>query len=217
MVQIYFVRHAESERNADPLNRVGGQINWIELTDIGKVQAKMLGAKFFKEQLSFDEVYCSPAVRTQQTARYIFEEMGLSIYHGDFVKLDSRLVEQHKGDFAGRPKKEVISDQSYIRSLERDGEQFYQPGNIVKGESMDQCSKRMKVALDDIINGATKKTHKILVVSHSNALKSLFNDILEPLANGESRSSSNTGVTIIDYSDGRFTEMQFNNTTHLKN
>ena len=42
MLQIYFVRHAESERNADPEDRIGGQNNWIELTLKGKEEAQSL-------------------------------------------------------------------------------------------------------------------------------------------------------------------------------
>lgn len=211
-MQIYYVRHAESERNVDPLDRIGGQNNWIEITEKGKEEARLLGEYFAREKIEFDAIYCSPAIRTQQTARYCFQAgKGVSLFQGDMINLDRRLLEQHKGDFAGRPKQEVLDLPEFMHH--DDGPRHYRPGVFIKGESELQVASRMQEFLDEVIQ-RHKGKRRILCISHGNALRCLMETMQsydEPIK------IRNTALTVFKYDDaeGKVREVIVDDVPHL--
>jgi broad specificity phosphatase PhoE len=77
----------------------------------------------------------------------------------------------------------------------------------------------MRSFVDEIVAAANSNTNtntnqNILIVAHSNSLKSLYDDVLE--SNGKDRGSVNTGLTILGYKDGKFSEIKFNDASHLQ-
>lgn len=64
-VNIYFIRHAQSEANADPRHLIGGKNLYVGLTEEGYRQASLLGQHL---QVTCDVAYSSHTLRTQETA-----------------------------------------------------------------------------------------------------------------------------------------------------
>lgn len=65
MVEVYFMRHGQTYLNVE--GKMAGRIDG-ELTEKGIQDAK----KVFKDtEKNSDSIYCSPLIRTQQTAKVI--------------------------------------------------------------------------------------------------------------------------------------------------
>ena len=129
------------------------------------------------------------------------------MFQGDIVKLDSRLLEQNKGDFVGIPKKIVQSRDDYMKH--KSGPRFYEPGVEVKGESEDVVAKRMIDWLDEVKDRAfsqssTQTSNKLLAFSHGNALKYLLKSLMKDKDSHNIANNlkiKNTGLSILEIND----------------
>lgn len=92
---IYFVRHGESQANAD--NIFGDSDS--PLTDKGKIQARTAGEKLKVNGIIIDRIISSTYIRSIDTARIIAEVIG---FDQNLIKLDQRLVEYDCGEAVGR-------------------------------------------------------------------------------------------------------------------
>jgi phosphohistidine phosphatase len=106
MLHLYLIRHADAVPHGDP--------NYAEddrpLTDLGKRQAKSLGAVFSEHDIKFDVILCSPLPRAQETAEGLLEGMPGPkppvAYSGDLApgfkprKLDREVVKHDGGAIA---------------------------------------------------------------------------------------------------------------------
>ncbi|MDO8459693.1 MAG: histidine phosphatase family protein [Nanoarchaeota archaeon] len=102
-LDLYLLRHAETEYNAHN-NLIGGQSNFLKLSERGKNQAKILGARFVREGVKFDEIYSSTAERTQQTARIVCGAIGFPIAR---LITTPKLLELSQGDWEGKELNEI--------------------------------------------------------------------------------------------------------------
>ncbi|MCC7569878.1 histidine phosphatase family protein [Candidatus Micrarchaeota archaeon] len=171
VLEVRLIRHAESEANASPMNKfIGGRSNWAELTPRGISQAKALGENLRMENVFFKAVFCSPAIRTQQTARYCFEAMGIS----PNIQLESRIIELDQGDWVGKQREKVYSIPEVRFALDEDCWNFI-PGDIIKGESQRAVATRMK----EWFNFITGEYSEGIVVAftHGVAIKCLLANI----------------------------------------
>lgn|GEM_PF-3229872 len=179
--RIFLVRHGESESNVHYRENIGifrkirvyGQSNWCELTEVGKIQSKALGKhlkQYFKENnLNLDKIYSSPAIRAQQTARHVFNQL----YPNRWVKYEIRaeIAEIDQGDWEGqfdykaRPPriKEQIKNENW----------FHKPP---RGESQQDVYERFMCFIIEILKSDYKN---ILVVTHENAIKFLLTGIFK--------------------------------------
>lgn len=157
MSEFWFIRHGQSEinyvKNGPKLK--GGVNTWAELTFVGKKQAQSLNLN----SNDFEAIYSSPAVRCQQTFRYCFDNPKLKL------NIDDRLSEMYQGDWEGKYCYE-LKDQKH-NSKDWD----FVPGDIIKGESLNQVSDRMMKWLEE-----KKKQHtgRILVFTHSRSIMCLL-------------------------------------------
>ena len=210
-LEIYLIRHGESEVNVDFKHIISGRSNWTELTNNGIVQARTLGNRLRKEGLEFDVIYTSPAIRTQQTARYCLEVMDKSIHD---VNLEYDIIELTHGDWEGKLKKEIYSRQEVREGLDQDNWN-YVPGDKIKGESQAMVAKRMKGWLERIVEKHTSS--KVLVFSHGLAIKYLLTDLFnldKPTA--YKMPIDNTSISMIKFDCGEFTYITRNDSSHLK-
>ncbi len=92
---IYFVRHGESQANAD--NIFGGPDS--PLTDKGRLQVRAAGEKLKAEGIIIDRITTSTYRRSIDTARIIAEVIGFDQAQ---IKYDYRLVEYDFGKAIGR-------------------------------------------------------------------------------------------------------------------
>ncbi len=191
MKTIYFVRHGESEANAGaPLF----QAETSPLTAKGHEQAKFIAERARK--LSFELLIASPAVRAQQTAKYISDVTGKSIKSEELF-LERRLPEE----IVGKPRND-----SHMNSLYEKWEQgFFKEGiRVGTGENFIDLKDRAGNALQYL---AERPESSILVVAHGFLLRMIVARIIfgEALTIAEfgkilqSIRTANTGLTIAEY------------------
>ena len=100
MLDIYLFRHAESESNRNS-HLIGGRSNHAPLSQLGKFQALWLGERLRNEEVRFDQVYSSTALRTEQTANIVCEKIG---YPLENILYSEKLLELDQGDWQGQPR-----------------------------------------------------------------------------------------------------------------
>ena len=94
-MQFIFVRHGQSQANADGI--IADSTS--PLTQTGIDQAKKTGLEI--KDLGITTIVCSPYLRAQQTAEIIAGELGIDIAH---IKIIEELRERYLGDYEGKPK-----------------------------------------------------------------------------------------------------------------
>lgn len=160
-IKAYLVRHGETRANVKKIHQ-GDKA--IRLNAVGRKQAEKV-AKFFKK-IHFDNVYCSPILRTMQTARIILKHHP----HLKIVKYPE-LKERKIGSIAGFTDLQL---RKKIPDLEeqwkRCGIDWHPPGG---GESLREVFNRAVSGFKKLI-----KNHKpgdtILIVTHGGIIKSLL-------------------------------------------
>lgn len=205
MLEIYFVRHGETEWNLKGM--LQGKKN-SPLTEKGRSQAVKLGEAL--KDIEFEGIYTSPVVRASLTAEIIKGDRDQALY------TVPELREMSFGDMEGLTKKEFerLHPVQY-KNLWEDAV-VYDP-TAFNGETFAQVDKRVMEGLEHLV-----KSHpnggKILVVSHGMTLKNIVSHVLghgleeywnDPVP-------ENTSLTIVSYKDGNYKMEDFSNTSHLE-
>lgn len=156
---MYFVRHGQTVWNVE--NKICGATD-IELTDLGREQAKSTGLMIKEMGLKADEILYSPLVRAKDTALYISEITGIP------AREESRLKEQNFGKYESTPRNGdefKLAKTHFIDSYEG-------------GENMLKFIHRIYGLLDELKEKSENKTY--ILVAHngiSRAIHSYFNDM----------------------------------------
>lgn len=165
------VRHAESEANkSDKL--IGEQNIHVKLSDLGELQARLLGRFFKKENFVFTQGFYSTAVCAKKTAKPFLKYTSSSID----LAADESLLEQSAGDWTGQPKA-LYQQEDVKRALAEDNWGTMPPN----GESKHMVALRMKKWLMQQItaNSNSKSAEHILVFSHGLAIKYLLAELFD--------------------------------------
>lgn len=133
-LDIYFIRHAESEMNNSPHIIQGRGAN-VKLSERGLIQAEKLGERFIADKIKFDAVYSSPLLRAYETARIVCGK--IDIQEHSITRLE-QLVEQSHGDWEGKIRKEVYTPE-IIEHVKADWYNFCPPN----GESLKMAEERI--------------------------------------------------------------------------
>jgi len=152
------VRHGEAESNVLGILSSNPKVNH-HLTEKGKEQAKDAVKNFGKEKI--DIIYCSPFVRTRETAEIIAEQIG---YPKEKIVFDERLHEIYVGVLDGKPDAEY---QAFFES--RDAKFWKTPEG---GENYTTVKNRMTDFLYDI--NSKNENKNILIVSHNTPIWLMF-------------------------------------------
>lgn len=184
MLQVYLVRHGETQWNAE--RRIQGQSD-SALTDKGEQQAEQVALR--ARQLGITHVIASDLGRTRRTAEIIAKACGCDI------TLDSRLRELNMG----------VLEERHIDSLTEEEEVWRRQlvngtpdGRIPDGESMLEMSERMHSALNACLD--LPQGSRPLLVSHGMALGCLVGTILGLPAWAERRLRlRNCSISRVDY------------------
>jgi probable phosphoglycerate mutase len=94
---IYYVRHGESQANADSV--FAGDRFPAPLTIKGIQQAELAGQEIVVDRLQIDQIISSPLERALQTAQIIAQKID---YDPQRITIDPRLQEYDVGDMAGK-------------------------------------------------------------------------------------------------------------------
>ena len=174
-MELVFVRHGESEANLPEMVEGGlycGRWN-CALTEKGILQARAL--KGNSAVCGADVIFCSPLLRTRQTAAEFADRE---------ITIDERLVERTLGDFDGKWKSELMKNEEYKKYFTdpallpfRSSFTVAAPG----GENYTDVVKRVSAFLSDLKNESFKKA---VVVSHCVAIKCMMK-VLKNLSEDE--------------------------------
>ncbi len=160
-MELYLLRHAESQMNTRP-ELITGRMNEVVLSDDGVKQDSMLGEYLLKNNIFPNIVYSSPAERTIQTARIALDSMGMT---DTKLVVDCGIQEMDQGEWAGRPKREIYVE-SILRDMELKDKHFKAPS----GESMHEVGERMFNFISSVNNGG----EIVFIFSHAMAIKCLI-------------------------------------------
>jgi len=164
MLELYLIRHAESEINYDK-TQIGGRSNHIQLTPQGREQARLLAQRLLKEGIQFDEIYTSPAIRAIDTAKIVCSTIGGL----DKIVKREDIQELSEGDWEGKPRIEIHTEETLARINSNNWE--FQPPN---GGSQRQVEERMYGFVESLMT----KDGKIGVFGHGMSFKCLLRGIM---------------------------------------
>ncbi|HEY0207582.1 2,3-diphosphoglycerate-dependent phosphoglycerate mutase GpmB [Acerihabitans sp.] len=162
MLQVYLVRHGETEWNA--LRRIQGQSD-SALTAKGQRQAQQVAQRV--QRLGITHIITSDLGRTRHTADIIAQACGCNVLS------DPRLRELDMGVLEMRDIDTLTPEEEGWRKQLVNGTP---DGRIPKGESMTELSQRMHASLDgcrELPAGSVP-----LLVSHGMALGCLISTVL---------------------------------------
>ena len=147
MIQIIFLRHAETKMNKE--GQFCGVID-TNITEEGRRQAEKMQETF--KEYHFDAIYCSPLKRTKQTLEAIF-------LNQKFIEEDG-FTEINLGNWEGKNKETV--DQSLRKDFQKG---IYTPPH---GERHEGVEARVKEAIERIF--ATYPDNSLILVCTSNGI-----------------------------------------------
>ncbi|MDR3433541.1 MAG: 2,3-diphosphoglycerate-dependent phosphoglycerate mutase GpmB [Rouxiella aceris] len=184
MLQVYLVRHGETEWNA--ARRIQGQSD-SPLTEKGIFQAQQVAERVRNEGIT--HVIASDLGRTKHTAEIIADACGCQ------VVTEPRLRELHMGVLEARNIDGLTAEEEVWRKQMVDGTPR---GRIPEGESMNELAARMREALNNCLS--LPAGSKPLLVSHGIALGCLISTILGLPAYAERRLRlRNCSISRVDY------------------
>src|SRR3989338_7090495 len=134
MLDLYLFRHAESQSNINQ-HLIGGRSNHTPLSPLGGLQALWLGERLRNEEVIFDQVYSSTAIRTRQTANIVCEKIGYPLEH---ILYSEKLLELDQGDWQGQHR-DIIYTPETVAKINKDNWNFTPPN----GESQRDVEERM--------------------------------------------------------------------------
>lgn len=150
MKQFIFVRHGQSQANADGIIADSTPA----LTEAGIEQARKTGEEV--KNLGITTIVCSPYLRAQQTAETIAGELGIDLAH---IQIIEELRERGLGDQEGKPKA-------------HENEWYSQSDDNPTLEPRQALLDRMNIAIEKI--KAIETEGLVLVVGHAVAGSFLF-------------------------------------------
>lgn len=215
-MQLYLIRHAESENNAKPVYE---RVEDPPITAVGRLQATHL-ADWLKT-MRFDELITSPVLRALQTTRHITEATGRHVH----VWAD---VFEEGGIYAGHGPEAIkgsmgLSRSDVIRHVSADQTCTLDDSIVESGwwggrdrETPEQAMDRAKAVKGRLIDtfGSSKKS--VVAIIHADFKRKLLSQILGSKVDPrEFGNLCNTGITKLTRVSERFQLEWFNSVSHL--
>ena len=201
MALFYFVRHGETEWNAQ--GRWCGRTDG-PLSDAGRRQAELLAQRL--RLLAFEALYSSPLGRALETARTIGKAIELE------PVVDQRLVELSYGVWEGKTYEETrrVAPEDY-RAWEADPASVAPP----QGETGVQLVERVRPFLDELAQ--RHLTGNVVVVCHRTVCRLIACHIMGiPLSEYRQRiPMANAALNIFAAEKGNWRVVALNDTSHL--
>ncbi|WP_449619631.1 histidine phosphatase family protein [Robertmurraya sp. Marseille-Q9965] len=188
MLQLFFVRHGETEWNVE--KRLQGRRN-SELTENGVRDAALLGERL--ATTDFDAVYASPSKRTVETAELIMGERTLPF------KKDERLMEIDLGEWEGRTVDEIQRSEPELYYLYQENPSQFKG----TGENFQDVKNRVEAVLAELVDAYP--SGNLLIVTHGvviKVLQTIFKNRSLDLV-WEPPYIEGTSLTIVKIEDGK--------------
>lgn len=202
-MKIYITRHGQTEWNVE--GRMQGAKN-SNLTEQGKKEALNLGNSL--KDTKIDYIYTSPLTRAYETALLIKRDKDIA------VEIYENLKEMNFGIWEGMHSDDVVRDYEDEHYKLWNEPHLYTP---IGGETFEELIKRVKIALNDIIN--QNKGENILLVTHTVVIKAIYaivkgyeiKDFWNPPY------IKNTCVTILECNEDNYRFILEADTSHVEN
>ena len=198
-MRLYLVRHGETTYNRDGLGL--GRAD-APLTDLGREQARRLGAYIDSERL--DTLFSSPLGRAVETATAAAGGLG--------PRLAEALIELDVGHTEGLPFAEMRTRfPAFLREWGGSGGHTVDmPG----GESLEAVDARVRPFLDGVVGS---NAGSVMLVTHNFVLRVILCQLLGlPLASFRAFAVDLASVSIVDVEHGRGIVYRLNDTCHLQ-
>ncbi len=214
-MQLYLIRHAESENNAKPAHL---RVEDPPITAVGRLQAKHLGD--WIKTLKIDALICSPVRRSLQTTRFITDVTGHHAHVWADVFEEGGIYRGHGPDAIeggpGLSRSEVIAYLGDLKNCTLD-ESITDAGWWGRDrETPEQAATRAAIVTKRLLDLYGKSGTPVAAVIHADFKRKLLSHMLDGNINAARLGAlRNTGVTKIDY-DGKSWNLDwFNSVTHL--
>ncbi|MGI9473562.1 MAG: histidine phosphatase family protein, partial [Rubripirellula sp.] len=202
-MQLFLIRHAESENNAKPIYR---RVEDPPLTAVGRLQAEHLGD--WVQTLKFDVLITSPVLRALQTTRRIFDRTGQHVQVWDNVFEEGGIYRGHGPDATeggpGLSREKVIEHVTGAA-----GDCTLDPSIGDRGwwgrhrESSEEAVARATEVVGRLAATFGREKRIVVAVIHADFKRKMLNELvgdeLDPRLFGALR---NTGITKLDLEQG---------------
>ncbi len=196
MPTITFIRHAETEANAEG---VWSGRSDVPLSEHGRMSLEALGRRL--RTVSFDVVISSPLRRARETAAAFSSDVAI---WDDFVELDL-------GRWDGMTTAEVRADQAEELSAAVSGREVPMGG---VGETLNQVGARAFAAIDRIVDLLGEDGHAA-VVTHGGLLQTVLHRHLRGRGRRVHVFTGNTAISKLTWTYGRPRLATFNDLGHV--
>jgi len=211
-MQLYLIRHAESENNARPGHL---RVEDPSITTIGKMQAGHLAE--WTKTLSADFLITSPFLRTIQTTQAVagMNPMPVSVWHNVFERGgcyrgfgdDAR----EGGPGLGVTKIRELLPKATIDESIRDSGWWGR-----RRESDEDAVTRSKTVIQRLVSTFGSSGKHVVAIIHADFKRQLLLDMLEGIADARSFGPlRNTGITKVDFDGRRWRLDWLNSVSHL--
>ncbi|MDA2922338.1 histidine phosphatase family protein [Patescibacteria group bacterium AH-259-L07] len=207
MLDIYLIRHAESEMNNNR-HLIGGRLNETPLSARGIYHANLLGKRLKDSGVAFNEVYSSTAARTIETAKIVGTQLGYSL---DDVVKTTELLELDQGEWEGKPRVDIYTPE-VLALINKDNWNFTPPN----GESQRAVEERMLRFVNENLLSKYSEGTVAGVFTHGVAIKCLLRGIMDfSPALTYKVNLDDTSITRLKYTDRGWHLVTVNDTAHL--
>jgi len=214
-MQLYLIRHAESENNARmPHQRTEDP----PLTAVGRLQAQHLST--WIKTLKIDTLICSPVRRSIETTRYITAVTGLHVQVWADVFEEGGIYRGYGPEaIAGGP---GLADADIIGHFHEHAGSTLDPSIGEDGwwnrdrESADEAVVRATAVSKRLIETFGDSGQTVVAVTHADFKRKLLTQMLGQYVDASSLGMlRNTGITKVSFAGERWQLDWFNSVTHL--
>ena len=200
MTELILARHGETAWNVERVFR--GRVD-IDLDDIGARQAELLGKYLGNWEL--EAIYSSPLRRALDTANTVARYQEVAVSTAD------ELTDFDYGEWQSLPEREV---RRLYPALLNKWHSYPHRVRMPGGESLEDVRRRAVEVVDGIV---AKHNGNVLLVSHRVVIKVVVCHLLG-LDNSHfwNVRQDVCGITVFDYTDGRYILIRHNDTSHLR-
>jgi len=183
-MNIYIIRHGETDYNVE--RRFQGMWGESKLTERGKSQAE--AAKQLIENIPFDHIYSSAAIRTRETSAILFPERNDILFSDDLREID-----------VGSLTNSLVSERRVIEPEKFEVADKTNGYDIFGGESCEAVTNRAKDAVARIV---ARGGESIAIISHGAFIRHLMTAFFD-LPINYFAICDNCGVSLVTVKEGQ--------------